>query len=169
MFLKLGEAEYHLPDWYVEGAASWTMTVLGNGTTIESSFWLTYLNTPTWSLFQRTYSALGFFAHLAETGTDVWHKILPMGQAIVRGWNAAGWQAAAPGQAFLDSWGPGSARLPCFFNLNTICGERMNERRPTLVLVHGAWHGSWIWAEMTGRPEAAGIATRTIDGFSPSC
>jgi hypothetical protein len=39
----------------------------------------------------------------------------------------------------------------------------MNERRPTLVLVHGAWHGSWIWAEMTGRPEAAGIATRTID------
>jgi hypothetical protein len=107
MFLKLGEAEYHLPAWYVEGTASWTMTVLGNGTTIESSFWLSYLSTPAWSLFQRTYSALGFFAHLAETGTDVWQKILPMGQAIIRGWNAAGWQAAAPGQAFLDSWGPG--------------------------------------------------------------
>ena len=109
MFLKLGEALYHLPGWYVEGSASWTMTVLGNGTNTESSFWLSYLNTPTWSLFQRTYSALGFFAHLAETGTDVWHKILPMGQAIIRGWNAAGWQAAAPGQAFLDSWGSGYA------------------------------------------------------------
>jgi hypothetical protein len=53
MFLKLGETEYHLPDWYVEGSASWTMTVLGNGTTTESSFWLTYLNTPTWSMSGR--------------------------------------------------------------------------------------------------------------------
>jgi pimeloyl-ACP methyl ester carboxylesterase len=39
----------------------------------------------------------------------------------------------------------------------------MTRSRPTIVLVHGAWHGSWIWEEMPGRLEAAGIATRTID------
>jgi pimeloyl-ACP methyl ester carboxylesterase len=39
----------------------------------------------------------------------------------------------------------------------------MAEHGPTIVLVHGAWFGSWVWAEMTGRLEATGIATRAID------
>jgi pimeloyl-ACP methyl ester carboxylesterase len=39
----------------------------------------------------------------------------------------------------------------------------MTQNRPTIVLVHGAWHGSWIWDEMPGRLAAAGIATRTVD------
>jgi hypothetical protein len=110
LFLRLGAVYSDLPAWYREGAPTWAMTVLGNGPNIESSFWLTYLNTPAWSLFQRSYDALGFFAHLAETGTDVWHKILPIGRALIRGWNTAGWLAAAPGLAFLDSWGPGYAQ-----------------------------------------------------------
>ena len=59
------------------------------------------------SLFARSYDALGFFAHLAETGTDVWRAIVPMGQAIIKGGNAAGWRAADPSQAFLDSRGSG--------------------------------------------------------------
>jgi pimeloyl-ACP methyl ester carboxylesterase len=39
----------------------------------------------------------------------------------------------------------------------------MAGHRPTIVLVHGAWFGSWVWAEMSGRLETAGIAARTID------
>ncbi|HEV2376682.1 MAG TPA: hypothetical protein VGS19_31475, partial [Streptosporangiaceae bacterium] len=100
---------YTMPAWYVEGVPTWAMNTLGNGSDKESSFWLQYLDTPGTSVFARSYAALGFFVHLAETGTDVWQKVLPMGEAIIKGGNAAGWAAAAPGNAFLDSWGPGYA------------------------------------------------------------
>jgi hypothetical protein len=110
LFQKLGAAYYQMPPWYVEGAPMWAMTVLGNGSTIESRYWLTYLDTPGTPLFARSYDALGFFAHLAETGTDVWHTIVPMGRAIANGGSAAGWATAAPGSAFLDSWGSGYAQ-----------------------------------------------------------
>jgi hypothetical protein len=110
LFLHLGAAYYQMPAWYVEGAAMWAMTELGSGSTIESKDWLAYLDTPSSPLFGRTYDALGFFVHLAETGTDVWHKIMPMGQALAGGGSAAGWRAAAPTPAFLDSWGSGYAQ-----------------------------------------------------------
>ncbi|HEX4258868.1 MAG TPA: hypothetical protein VH089_27520 [Streptosporangiaceae bacterium] len=107
LFLKLGAAYYTMPAWYVEGVAMWTMAVLGSGSSVQSKWWLAYLNTPRQSLFARAYDALGFFAHLAETGTDVWPEIVPIGQAIIKGGNAAGWRAADPTEAFLDSWGSG--------------------------------------------------------------
>jgi hypothetical protein len=107
LFLKLGPAYYTMPAWYVEGVPMWTMTVLGGGSSVESTYWLTYLNTPGRSLFARSYDALGFFTHLAETGTSVWPEIVPIGRAIITGGNAAGWRAASPGETFLDSWGSG--------------------------------------------------------------
>jgi hypothetical protein len=110
LFQKLGADYYRMPAWYVEGVPMWAMTVLGNGSSIESRDWLAYLDTPSTPVFTRSYDALGFFVHLAETGTDVWHKIVPMGQAIASGGSAAGWRAAAPGAAFLDSWGSGYAQ-----------------------------------------------------------
>jgi hypothetical protein len=109
LFLKLGGAYGAMPSWYVEGAPTWAMTVLGNGSDLESSYWLMYLNTPGTSLFSRAYDAMGYFAHLAETGTDVWHQLIPMGEAIKSGGNDAGWQAADPTADFLDSWGSGYA------------------------------------------------------------
>ena len=109
LFAKLGGAYGQMPSWYVEGAPMWAMSVLGNGSGLESSYWLTYLDTPDAPLFSRAYTAIGYFAHLAETGTDVWHRLIPMGEAILAGGNDAGWQAAHPTADFLDSWGPGYA------------------------------------------------------------
>ncbi|MEV7990463.1 alpha/beta hydrolase [Streptomyces sp. NPDC086077] len=35
--------------------------------------------------------------------------------------------------------------------------------RPTLLLVHGAWHGSWCWSPLTAVLNARGRRTRTVD------
>ncbi|TRO56036.1 alpha/beta fold hydrolase [Streptomyces sp. IB201691-2A2] len=34
---------------------------------------------------------------------------------------------------------------------------------PTLLLVHGAWHGSWCWDKLRSTLGAAGWSTRTVD------
>jgi hypothetical protein len=109
LFLRLGGAYATMPSWYVEGAASWAMGELGNGSALASGYWQTYLTTPDAPLFVRAYSALGYFVHLAETGTNVWHRLIPMGKAILSGGNAAGWAAADPTTRFFDSWGSGYA------------------------------------------------------------
>jgi pimeloyl-ACP methyl ester carboxylesterase len=42
---------------------------------------------------------------------------------------------------------------------------------PTIVLVHGAWHGSWCWQRVTPLLEQRGLTVRTVDlpsvGASP--
>ncbi|MFE9627684.1 alpha/beta fold hydrolase [Streptomyces sp. NPDC006527] len=35
--------------------------------------------------------------------------------------------------------------------------------RPTLLLVHGAWHGGWCWSELQAALEAREFRTRTLD------
>ncbi|MEV1068997.1 alpha/beta hydrolase [Streptomyces sp. NPDC050263] len=35
--------------------------------------------------------------------------------------------------------------------------------RPTLLLVHGAWHGAWCWEKLTSVLGAEGWQTRTVD------
>jgi hypothetical protein len=109
LFVKLGGAYGQMPSWYVEGAPMWAMSALGNGSGLESSYWTAYLDTPDAPLFSRAYTAIGYFAHLAETGTDVWHRLIPMGEALLTGGNDAGWNAAHPTTDFLGSWGPGFA------------------------------------------------------------
>src|SRR4051812_9377628 len=34
---------------------------------------------------------------------------------------------------------------------------------PVIVLVHGAWHGSWSWAKVVPLLERQGLAVRTVD------
>src|SRR4029453_2523264 len=34
---------------------------------------------------------------------------------------------------------------------------------PMVVLVHGAWHGSWCWAKVVPLLEEQGLAVRTVD------
>jgi hypothetical protein len=109
LYDKFGVAYDAMPAWYVEGAPTWVMTVLGPGDPVSSGYWVKYLDTATTPLFKRTYDALGFFAHLAETGTDVWKNIDPIGSALTGGSNSAGWNAAGVTQQFLDSWGSGYA------------------------------------------------------------
>src|SRR5262245_43964292 len=34
---------------------------------------------------------------------------------------------------------------------------------PTVVLVHGAWHGAWCWDKVTARLDDAGVAWAAVD------
>lgn len=111
LYDKFGVAYDSMPSWYVEGVPTWVMTQFGSGDPVSSGWWQRYLDTADASLFIRSYSALGFFAHLAETGTNVWHAIDPIGVAFQSSGDSdqAGWNAAGVTQAFLDSWGSGFA------------------------------------------------------------
>ena len=97
------------PDWFVEGIPTWVTSVLVPQARVGSE-WRNYLNKPGMPLFRRAYSAIGFYAHLAETGTNPWELINPMIEARVgnptnAAWNAAAWAIAAPSTNFLNSWG----------------------------------------------------------------
>lgn len=39
----------------------------------------------------------------------------------------------------------------------------MSTAKPTIILVHGAWHGSWCWKFQTPALEALGYAVETVD------
>ena len=108
LYDKFGLAYNSMPPWYLEGAPTWTMSVLGAANDKLSSFWTSYLDTPAKPLAQREYDGVGFFAHLAETGTDPWRVIDPIGAALARApATAAGWKAAAVTAEFRQSWGSG--------------------------------------------------------------
>lgn len=109
LFDKFGMSYDHMPAWYVEGVPTWVMSELGTGSARLGSIWKSYLDTPGRPLSQRTYDGLGFFTHLAETGTNVWKAIDPIGAAMLGGADAtaAGWTAAGVTGSFLDSWGSG--------------------------------------------------------------
>jgi hypothetical protein len=110
LYERFGTAYDHMPAWYIEGVPSWVSDAIGGGSdAANESFWISYLDTDSLPLFKRSYDALGFYTHLAETGTDPWSVILPIGRAFIASGNAnvAGWKAAGVTQDFLDSWGSG--------------------------------------------------------------
>src|SRR5207247_1764036 len=110
LFGRFGLAYDNMPAWFVEGAPTWVMATLGGGNPKVDKFWRQYLDKPTFPLTRRGYTGLGFFVHLAESGTDVWTAIDAIGAAMVKGGagaSAAGWAAAGVTPAFLDSWGAG--------------------------------------------------------------
>jgi pimeloyl-ACP methyl ester carboxylesterase len=39
----------------------------------------------------------------------------------------------------------------------------MPDQRPALILVHGAWHGSWCWERVTPLLAARGLAVHTVE------
>ena len=43
------------------------------------------------------------------------------------------------------------------------CARAGENRRPTFVFVHGAWHGAWCWAEVVRRLGAKGFAAIALD------
>ncbi|MDT5030911.1 MAG: hypothetical protein QOC94_1082 [Actinoplanes sp.] len=110
LFDRFGNAYDKMPAWYVEGAPTYAMVDLGTSSVRLSGIWQEYLDTPARPLSARTYAGVGFFVHLAETGTNPWTKIDAIGAAM-RGKGAAatpaGWAAADVPAAFVGSWGSG--------------------------------------------------------------
>ncbi len=111
LFQKYGAATYDFPAWFAEGSADWIANEIA-GSHVVDGHWEEYLEHPDDPLWNRTYDAVGFFVHLAETGTDPWHTILAMAAALVASndSNMSAWTAADPTQGFLNSWGAGFAQ-----------------------------------------------------------
>ncbi|HTW09306.1 MAG TPA: hypothetical protein VME46_17500, partial [Acidimicrobiales bacterium] len=61
------------PTWLIEGSAQWVAQSLAPSAAQGDGWWDLYLEHPTIPLFSRSYDAIGFFAHMDETGTDPWH------------------------------------------------------------------------------------------------
>jgi hypothetical protein len=81
---------------------------------IAGQYWGGWLRYPERSLFSRTYDALGFFAHLKESGVDPWRQAggkmtlmdLMHKEGEASSAEAYAAAAAAPGAAaFIDQWG----------------------------------------------------------------
>ena len=101
---------YTMGGWLIEGGAEWVGADLSFADGTEAGWWKKYLTNPSKSLFARTYDAIGFFAHLAETGTDPWSVFPAM---FTAGGNAAAFDASgANSDAFMDSWASGLFRDP---------------------------------------------------------
>ncbi|HEX5141181.1 MAG TPA: hypothetical protein VFX19_09570, partial [Dehalococcoidia bacterium] len=98
------------PKWVVEGQATWVQAVLASGESCCENRWDQWLETQV-DLRTRDYDAIGFYAHLAETGTDPWTVFQHM-------WDAGSDNALALEQAeanndeFLDSWASSVMREP---------------------------------------------------------
>lgn len=97
------------PKWVVEGSAEWAGNTLAPQAE-ANAWWEDYLTQPQQDLRHRTYDAIGFYAHLDESGRSPWTVFRAM-------WSASGSQAAfaASGAAegeFLDTWSASLARTP---------------------------------------------------------
>jgi hypothetical protein len=114
---KLGdEGEREEADWIIEGLARWVDLTLYPATGKGGLKNLTeYYATPQKSLFDRSYDAVGFWAHLQDiSGGDLWHRIPNIIRAGVNFANQQAADAALGGQeeTFLSSWGSSAFDLP---------------------------------------------------------
>jgi len=99
-------AYYAAPNWLIEGEAEWVAATLAPTELHEWDAYLTGLNT---SLFARSYDAIGFYAHLTNSGEDTWHLLDPMLKAYATGGSAAAYNVAADKRVRL-TWASSLAR-----------------------------------------------------------
>ncbi len=96
------------PKWVVEGAAEWVAATITTPDSSTTKKWFGYLTRPETPLQTRAYTALGFWAHLTESGTDPWGVFRSVWAA--RGTPASFEAAGADTPAFLDTWASGFSR-----------------------------------------------------------
>jgi hypothetical protein len=102
-FVMAGTVEHlNIPrkNWLVEGSATWAQSDLVPNDPGARGWWKIYLESPTVSLFTRQYSAIGFFGHMASSGTSPWGRFTAMFAAAD---DEEAYAAAAPSESFLDS------------------------------------------------------------------
>lgn len=114
------------PAWVKEGGAEWLSLVAYEhvtGSTYPTLFYRSWLREPRIDLFEREYSAVGFFSMIEQAGISPhtrYQEILTAGRT---GGNEGAFKAAIAGapQLFFDLWGAGLSRKPEFgaaWNLN---------------------------------------------------
>lgn len=98
-----------MPDWIMEGAADWAADQIHPYPPKNARWWQHYLTEPLTPLFWRSYDAIGFYAHLAETGIDPWTVFRAMWTSGID--SATVFKASgADNKAFTDSWASGLLR-----------------------------------------------------------
>lgn len=63
--------------WVREGAAAWVGEDAVGGSPMSGTWWTSYLSEPGLRLFERNYSGIGFYAHMVESGNDLWPLFEP--------------------------------------------------------------------------------------------
>jgi hypothetical protein len=64
--------------WLIEGSAAWVESDLFSHDRGAHEWWKRYLREPQFPLFKRTYTAIGFFGHMAQVGLDPWKRFKAM-------------------------------------------------------------------------------------------
>lgn len=106
---RLIEPHKAAPAWVIEGQATWVGLEVGGPSPNYDRFWKKYLTGPRTDLRTRAYDAVGFYAHLAETGTSPW-SVFEAQWAAGTDHFAIFEATGATNDAFLDSWASGVTR-----------------------------------------------------------
>jgi hypothetical protein len=118
------------PSWLIEGSTEWVGESIYP---VSDGWWVPYLTGIDESVFQRTYDAIGFFAHMAQTGRDPWKRLDAM---LMSGTSAAAYTVGV-NQDFLDTWASSLARQPFGSDWNTTGpGIPVDAYRPSISVVH---------------------------------
>jgi len=96
-------AYYAAPHWLIEGEAEWVGATLAP---TELPEWDPYLSDIGTSLFSRSYDAIGFYAHMTDSGENTWRLLDPMLRA---GSSPAAYSLAANNEVRL-TWASSLAR-----------------------------------------------------------
>jgi hypothetical protein len=95
--------------WVLEGQAEWAGESIAGPGTDGLDWWESYLKSPTKSLFERTYDAVGFYEHLVEVGVDPWTIFDEM--LKTPGDNVVAFKSArADNDIFYNTWASGLRR-----------------------------------------------------------
>ncbi|GAA0804689.1 hypothetical protein [Spirilliplanes yamanashiensis] len=95
--------------WIEEGFPEYAAAAVAGPSEVTDDEWQIYLATDIGRLFQRTYTAIGFYAMLAHNGVDVWSRIFPIFAAYLKGHHDDAFHAAVGDGSVLDNWGPSYA------------------------------------------------------------
>ncbi|HTW08943.1 MAG TPA: hypothetical protein VME46_15620 [Acidimicrobiales bacterium] len=104
------DAFFAAPDWLIEGSAEWVGQTLSPDTENCCTAWVRYLTNIATPLFSRSYDAIGFYAHMEETGTDPWGKF----DAMFKAPTSATAYAVATDAEFKLTWASSLLRRPAF-------------------------------------------------------
>lgn len=98
-----------VPGWIIEGSAEWAGASLVGPDRLELQLWPEYLTNPATDLRKRKYDAIGFYAHLDETGHSPWAAFRSMWVAGASA-DAVFAASGATDPAFLETWAASTTR-----------------------------------------------------------
>ena len=125
-----------LSPWRGEGAPEWVGFKVAEewtGPDYKRIFpWDEYLKTPERRLFQRSYDAVGFYAHMDESGIDPWPLLKDI---LAAPSNPAAYTEAVALNAdhFSDTWPSGFARRPDWGAKWTTVGPGIQDAKPAPI------------------------------------